>query len=121
MADQEYDTTHRECLPVVFDVLMLSPYPKRSWFTIPTDHDAIRWILNITDVTGRLVRWLLRLQVSDFDVVQMAGVKHQAANASSGLPTTGMDKSLLKDNVPELKKLKRNEEEKRPKWTQNLA
>lgn len=37
---QRNDTTQRECRAIVWYVLHLRSYPKASWFTMRTDHDA---------------------------------------------------------------------------------
>lgn len=60
-AEKAYDTTHRECLAVVWAVLMLRYYLEGARFTIRTNHDALRWILNMADATGKLARWRLHL------------------------------------------------------------
>ena len=101
-AERAYDTTHRECLAVVWAVLLLRPYLEGTRYTIRTDHDALRWILNMADATGKLARWRLRLAEYEFDVVHRAGVKHQAADALSRLPTDGEDKAPLDDEIPVL-------------------
>lgn len=49
-----YETSHRECMAVVWAVL-LRPCLKESWFTSRTNHDALRWILNMMSVTEKLV------------------------------------------------------------------
>lgn len=54
----------------------------------------------MTKVTGKLVRWRLRLFDIDSKVVQPAGFKYQAANALFRLPTTGMDRFPPKHEVP---------------------
>lgn len=79
-AEQEYDTTHRECLAVVWEVLMLRPYLEGSRFTIRTHHDALQWILNMADATDKSARWRLRLSELEFDIVHRAGVTHQPAD-----------------------------------------
>lgn len=52
-AERAYGTTHRECLAVIWAVLILRPYLEGTRFTIRTDHDALRWILNMSDATGK--------------------------------------------------------------------
>lgn len=75
---------------------------RRKRFTISTDHDAHKWVLNVPDWTGRLVRWRLRLSKFDFEVVYRAGVKNQDVEASQRLETDGTDERLLEDDIPEL-------------------
>ena len=66
--DRDYSTTECECSSVVCSVTTLSPYIEGLTFTVRTDHDALRWLMKISDSTGRLMRWRLRLSVFDFTV-----------------------------------------------------
>lgn len=98
-AEQENDTTHRACLAVVWAILLLTLYLEYSKFIIRTDDEVLPWILNMTDATGGLARWQLRLSEFYFDNIHRAGIKHQAADVLSLLHTTGTDESLLEDDV----------------------
>lgn len=99
-AKRAYDTTHKECLAIVWAVLLICPYLEGTKFTIRTDHDSLRSILNIIDATGRLARWELRLSEFEYDAVHRAGIKNQAADALYRLPTTGHDITPLDDDIP---------------------
>jgi len=93
--ERNYSTTERECLAVVWAVLLLRPYLDGVRFTVRTDHSALRWILNLNDTTARLTRWRLRLMEFEFEVVHRKGIKHQAADALSRLETSGFRTSYL--------------------------
>lgn len=54
----------------------------------------------MADNTGRIARWHLRLSEYDFDIIQRAGVKHQAAGALSRLQTTGKDDTPPEVDLP---------------------
>lgn len=94
--EHRYDTTLRKSLAIVGSVLLLRPHLKKICFKIRTDHDALNWILSLTDSTVWLGRWRLRLSELDFDVVNHAGIKHQATEAFSRLNTSGKDESPLR-------------------------
>ena len=100
-AERNYDTTERECLAVVWSVLLLRPYLEHARFTVRTDHSPLKWLLNLKDCSGRLARWRLRLLPFHYDVVHKAGLKHQAPDALSRLPTAGMDNSPIDDDLPD--------------------
>lgn len=54
----------------------------------------------MTDMRGKGDRWRLCLSESDIEVVHQAYVKPQAASALSCVQRTGMDESLLENDVP---------------------
>lgn len=56
----------------------------------------------MTEEAGKLTRWRLQLSAFDFQVVHLAGVKLQATELLSHLPTTRIDVSPLVDNIPGL-------------------
>lgn len=51
-AERRYHTMHWEQLTVAWYLLMLRPYLKGTGFKIRSDHDSLRWILNVSDTTG---------------------------------------------------------------------
>lgn len=53
-AERNYTTTERECLAVVWSILMLRPYLKGVKFTVRTDHSAMKWILALTSLLDAL-------------------------------------------------------------------
>ena len=98
--ERNYSTSEQECLAIVWSLLMLRPYLEGSAFTIRTDHDPLKWLLNITDPTGRLGRWRLRLSEFDFTVQYRPGRKHNLADGMSRILTEGGDRSKLDDDIP---------------------
>lgn len=56
-------------------------------------------VLNLTDTTGRLARWRLRLPRFSFDVIHRTEVKHQTANVFSRLLATGNGNTPLEDDL----------------------
>jgi len=72
-AEQNYSTTERECVGVVWAVLKLRHFLDEQRFLIRTDHQALSWIYSTTDSSGRLMRWQLRLSEYTFDIVYKPG------------------------------------------------
>ena len=99
-AEKNYDTTNKECLAVVWAVLSLRPYLEGTRFLIRTDHDALKWLLNLTTPSGRLLRWKLRIQEYDYDITHRPGAQHKAADALSRIRTDGTDQRPLDDGIP---------------------
>lgn len=51
--------------------------------------------MNLADAIGKPARWRFRLMLYNFDKVQQADVKQQAADALSPLNTRGIDASHI--------------------------
>ncbi|CDF38306.1 unnamed protein product [Chondrus crispus] len=98
-AERNYTTIEKECLAVVWSILTLRPYLYGSAFNLRTDHEAVRWVLNLADSSGRLARWRLRLAEYNYEVQYRPGVKHQLADGVSRLRTDGGDTTPVDDEV----------------------
>lgn len=81
--DQGYDSTQQKGLVIVWSELLLFSNLEGYRFTIRNDHDALKWILNITNSTRRLAEDCLRLSKSNFVDVHRAIIIHEAADALS--------------------------------------
>lgn len=52
----------------------------------------------MTDATGKLARWRLKLSEFKLGVLHRAGIKHEAADALSRLPATGNNETPSRDD-----------------------
>jgi RNase H-like domain found in reverse transcriptase/Reverse transcriptase (RNA-dependent DNA polymerase) len=75
-AEKNYSTTEKECLAILWAILQLRPYLDGKRFVIRTDHNSLRWVLNLADAQGRLARWRLQLLEFDFEVQYSPGKAH---------------------------------------------
>lgn len=82
-AERNYTVTEREALAVVAGIKYFQPYVYGRKFIVYTDHNAVRWLMNIREPTGRLARWALQLQQFDFEIVHRAGKSNGNADALS--------------------------------------
>ena len=99
--ERNYSKTERECFWVVWAVTTLRPYIEGLKFTIRTDHDALRWLMTLTDSSGRLMRWRLRLSEFDFTITYRPGRVHQVPDALSRLISPdGNDDKAVDDEIP---------------------
>lgn len=85
--EKTYSTTEKECLSVVWALLTLRPYLLGEHFIVHFDHDCLRWLMNVTDPSRRLLRRRLRLSDFDFDVRYKKGTSNAVADALSRLNT----------------------------------
>lgn len=80
---------------------MLRPYVEGSRLTVRTDHQALRWILDLNESTGFLAHWRLRLMESEFEIQHRPGRKNMVANALSRLPAKVMDETDMNYEISE--------------------
>jgi hypothetical protein len=71
--ERNYGITELECLAVVWAVKHFHHYLHRQKFTIITDHAALRYLLNMTNPTGKLGRWLMTLNAYDLEIINRPG------------------------------------------------
>lgn len=79
-----YDTKQHECLAVVWEALLLRAYLEKTKFVARTDHLGCKWLLNLSDATGELARWMLLLSEFNLKVVHSTRIIHQAVDVLSG-------------------------------------
>lgn len=65
----------------------------------PPGHNALKWIVNLTDSTEKLVRWRLRLLELELDIVHYTGIKHQTADVLLPLRNTRTDQTPIGDEI----------------------
>ena len=98
--ERNYSTMERECFSVVWAVTTLRPYIEGLKFTIRTNHDALRWLMTLTDSPGRLMRWRLRLSEFGFTITYRPGRVRQVPHALSRLISPdGNDDNAVDDEV----------------------
>ncbi|XP_075499196.1 uncharacterized protein LOC142537576 [Primulina tabacum] len=84
-AQQNYTTTEKEMLSVVFAFDKFRTYLIGTKVTVFTDHAALRYLFAKKDAKPRLIRWILLLQEFDFDVKDKKGCENQVADHLSRL------------------------------------
>ena len=60
-AQENYSTTEKKMLAMVFACEKFKPYILRSHVIIHTDHAAIKYLMSKKDAKPRLIRWILLL------------------------------------------------------------
>lgn len=90
---------HTGSLALERAALLLRLYLKASHCTARTDHDALRFILNIAGGRRKLVQWYIRLSKVYVGVVHHPGDEHHKAEVLFPLVTSAADKSRPEEDV----------------------
>jgi hypothetical protein len=85
-AEGNNSASERELLAVIFAIKKLRPYLFGTKFFVVTDHHALKYLLNMKDMNGRLARWAMLLQELDFEVIHKPGKAHLNADSLSRRP-----------------------------------
>ena len=72
-AQENYSTTEKEMLTMVFSCEKFRPYILGSHVIIHTDHAAIKYLMAKKDAQPRLIIWVLLIQEFDLEIKDKKG------------------------------------------------
>lgn len=81
--ERKYSTTEKELAALLFSLEKFRSYVQGTRFTVETDHASLLWLTKISNPTGRLARWAIRLSQFSFDIVHRKGSLNVVADALS--------------------------------------
>ena len=87
-AQENYSTTEKEMLAMVFSCEKSKPYILGSHVIIHTNHAAIKYLMGKKDAKPRLIRWVLLLQEFDPEIKNKKGSDNVIADHMSRLEKT---------------------------------
>jgi hypothetical protein len=82
-AERNYTTSEKELLAIVWGIKHYRPYLYGRKFKIASDHKPLVWIMNIKDPGSRLLRWRIKLEEYDYEIVYKKGALNTNADALS--------------------------------------
>ena len=97
-AERNYSTTEKELLAIVWAWKQYRPYLYGKKFTIVTDHKPLTWVFSVKDPSSRLLRWRLKLEEFDYQIVYKPGVTNANADALSRIIMTRIS-HVVRDNL----------------------
>ncbi len=86
--EAKYGSYEGESLAAVWAVAHFRCYLFGNPFTLITDHQPLKWLMENDKLTGKLARWALILQEYEFTVVHWADRLNQDADGLSRNPCT---------------------------------
>lgn len=84
-SETNYSATEKELLAIVWAVKQFRPYLYGKRFKIVTDHKPLQWLMNLKEPNSKLVRWRLKLEEYDYEVIYKKGILNSNADALSRL------------------------------------
>jgi len=77
---QNYTTTEKKFLALVFALEKFGPYLQGSKTTIFTNHSALRYLMTTKDAKAWLIRWILLLQEFNLEIRDKKDVENIVAD-----------------------------------------
>ncbi|KAJ9548124.1 hypothetical protein OSB04_020667 [Centaurea solstitialis] len=103
-AQENYTTTEKELLAVVFAIEKFRSYLVLSKIIVYTDHSALKYLFAKSDAKPRLIRWILLLQEFDIEIRDKRGAENLVADHLSRLENPYMDSGgieVIRDKFPD--------------------
>lgn len=82
-AQRNYSVTEKECLAAIEAVKRFRCYLEMQEFEIITDHSSLLWLMSQPNLSGRLARWVFKLQAFKFSISHRKGKDHIVPDALS--------------------------------------
>jgi hypothetical protein len=98
-SENNYNTTEREGLEMVYALQKFRHYLLGKHFKMFTDHLSLKYLVNKPVLGGRICRWLLLFQEFEFEVIVKPRKLNEGPDHLSRI-TNGGEPTNLEDNFP---------------------
>jgi hypothetical protein len=82
-SETRYSTIEKELLSIVWSTKYFRPYLYGRKFKIFTDHKPLQWLFSIKEPNSKLLRWRLKLEEYNYEIVYKKGTANRNADALS--------------------------------------
>jgi hypothetical protein len=104
-AERNYSTSEQELLAIVWGTKYFRPYFYGRKFKIVCDHKPLTWIMNVKDPGSRLLRWRIKLEEYDYEIIHKKGTLNTNADALSRISNVAReDKEQPEKEISEERK-----------------
>ncbi|WP_253302428.1 reverse transcriptase domain-containing protein [Wolbachia endosymbiont of Psylliodes chrysocephala] len=97
-SEQRYSTIEKELLAIVWACKMFRSYLFGRKFSVVTDHRSLVWLFKLREPNSKLVRWRLKLEEFDYDVIYKKGKANTNADALSRISINALENESLINN-----------------------
>jgi hypothetical protein len=108
MAERNYSTSEKEPLAIIWGTKHFRPYLYGRKFKITMDHQPLTSIMNVKDPSSRLLRWRIKLEEYDYEILYKKGALNTNADA---LIVSRINEVRIEKETPLVTEL--NEDQKR--------
>lgn len=82
-SEQNYSVIEKELLAIVWATKYFRPYLYGQKFNIITDHKPLQWLFSLKDPSSKLLRWRIKLEEFDYQIIYKKGKLNTNADALS--------------------------------------
>jgi len=102
-SERNYSTVEKELAAIVWGIKYFRPYLYGRKFKVLSDHKPLTWIMSVKDPGSRLLRWRIKLEEYDYEIVYKPGSQNANADALSRISALKKEGDASEEIDPDLK------------------